>query len=83
MAMTLCELKWLSPLLYDLCVKVTRLILLHCDNQATLHIAANPVFHEHTKHIEIDYYFVSKMLFKLVLSSRGIFTVSSNLLMLS
>jgi hypothetical protein len=53
-----CELQWLLFLLNDLHVTTVKLPVLYCDNQSALHIAANPVFHERTKHLEIDCHLV-------------------------
>ncbi|KAH9654338.1 hypothetical protein KPL70_027715 [Citrus sinensis] len=54
MAAITCELTWLRYLFKDLQVNFVIPAKLYCDNQAALHIAANPVFHERTKHIEMD-----------------------------
>ncbi|KAL2247811.1 UNVERIFIED_CONTAM: Retrovirus-related Pol polyprotein from transposon RE2 [Sesamum indicum] len=54
MAATSCELQWIAYLLKDFGVSVTVPIPFHCDNQAAIHIMANPVFHERTKHLDID-----------------------------
>ncbi|KAL0451849.1 UNVERIFIED_CONTAM: hypothetical protein Slati_1163000, partial [Sesamum latifolium] len=51
---TVCELKWIPYLPRDLSIQVPLPIPLYCDNQTAFHIAANPVFHERTKHLEID-----------------------------
>jgi hypothetical protein len=48
------ELTWLKALLKDLGFEQDHPITMHCDNQAAIHIASNSVFHERTKHIEMD-----------------------------
>ena len=48
------ELIWLKALLKDLGVESSSPITMHCDNEAAIHIASNSVFHERTKHIEVD-----------------------------
>lgn len=58
LAGTTSEVVWLTQLLNDLQVSCSPPAFLSCDNQAALHIASNPMFHECTKHIELDCYFV-------------------------
>jgi hypothetical protein len=62
LAVATCELQWLIYLLQDLRITYTKLPVLYCDNQSALHIAANPVFHERTKHLDIDCHIVREKL---------------------
>ena len=73
-----CELTCLQSLLCNLRIKDMSPAVLHYDNQAAFHIAANPIFHERTCHIEIDCHFVrdkiqeGKVVTKFVQSSRKV-----------
>lgn len=52
------EVLWLRSLLKHLQVTCDAPTPIFCDNQAALHLAANPVFHERTKHIEVNCHFI-------------------------
>ncbi|KAK8923585.1 hypothetical protein KSP39_PZI019845 [Platanthera zijinensis] len=58
MASVVSELTWIESLLANLDVRLSSPALLLCDIQAAIHIAKNPVFHERTKHIEVDCHFI-------------------------
>lgn len=54
LASTVCEVQWLLFLLRDLSVKLEGFVVVFCDKKSAIHIVENPVFHEWTKHIDID-----------------------------
>ena len=58
LAITTCELKWLRGLLFTLGVHHPTPVRIYSDSQSALYIAQNPVFHERTKHIEVDCHFI-------------------------
>ena len=71
---TTSELLWLRWLLKDLGVSISSATLHYCDNQSAIHITHNDVFHERTKHIEIDCHFIR---YHLVHGALKLISVSS------
>ncbi|GKA31049.1 uncharacterized mitochondrial protein-like protein [Tanacetum coccineum] len=57
MAVTTSEIVWLRWLFADTGVYITSPTHLYCDNRSAIQIARNTIFHERTKHIEIDCHF--------------------------
>lgn len=72
MTIMIAELVWLQGLIQELGAKVDLPMELHCDNKAAIQIASNPMYHECTKHIEIDCQFIREKLQKGIIKTEYI-----------
>ena len=45
-------------------MKFNEPLTIFCDNQAATHIAINPLYHERTKHIEVDCHFIKEVVMR-------------------
>ncbi|GJR11781.1 ribonuclease H-like domain-containing protein [Tanacetum coccineum] len=64
LALVTSEVIWILNFLKDLQIENLLPVSLHCDNNSAIKIAANPIFYERTKHLEIDLYFVREKVLK-------------------
>jgi len=62
LASTVSELVWLLGMLKEVGAEVQLPVQIYSDSKAAIQIAANPVYHERTKHIEIDCHFIRERL---------------------
>ena len=83
MAQTACEMMWLRSLLTELDFSIDVPMPMYCDNQAVIYIANNLTFHVHTKHIEVDCYYVRDMVIKGIISPFSLQIFSQRDLVLS
>ncbi|GJW03793.1 ribonuclease H-like domain-containing protein [Tanacetum coccineum] len=58
------EVIWILKTLKDLKIENLLPINLHCNSNSAIKIAANLIFHERTKHLEIDLHFVREKILK-------------------
>jgi hypothetical protein len=62
MALSLCEMMWVKSLLSELRLFRGGPLQLWCDSKSAINIANNPVQHDRTKHVEIDWFFIKEQL---------------------
>lgn len=57
-ALTAAELFWIHMMIRDLGIFLKIPPLIYCDIVSSIALASNPAYHTHTKHVEVDYYFI-------------------------
>ena len=63
-AMASREAVWLRKLLVGLFGQAMNSTIIHCDNQSSIKLLVNPIFHDRSKHIEIPYHYIRDMVDK-------------------
>ena len=53
-----CEAIWLRLILEDVETQQKQATKIQCDNQSSIKLAHNPVYHARSKHIELQHHFV-------------------------
>jgi len=57
-SMARCEAVWLRKLFGELFEKVIDTTMIYCDNKSGIYLVENLVFHDNSKHIEIEYHYI-------------------------
>ncbi|GKB16801.1 ribonuclease H-like domain-containing protein [Tanacetum coccineum] len=78
LASATCEVIWLTNLLQDLNIKIQKPITMFCDNKAAIQIASNPVFHNRTRHFEIDLHFIRDKMIDGIIKPTKIDSANNN-----
>ena len=55
------EAIWIHKLLAGLFGDVLEKIVIQCDNRSCVKLSENPVFHDRSKHIEMQYHYLRDM----------------------
>lgn len=76
MVEALCEPKWIKNVLCTMGVQHMGPMNLFCDSISALHIAANQVFHERTKHVELDCHFIRDDILQGVVQTMHVSTLN-------
>lgn len=57
-ALTAAELFWICMVTRDLGIFLKISPLIYCDIVSAIALASNLAYHTHSKHVEVDYYFI-------------------------
>lgn len=68
MSTTFSEIVWISVLLLEIGIPQSNPTPLHADNTSAIQIAINPVYHEWTKHIEVNSHYICELVDKRVIT---------------